>query len=266
MAGETILLFSTHLDQSLDNKEKVIKVKSPESFHRREYKNDQQSKALKDIDASIQMEIKRSKSQLDKLKEQRKQLLNATKEEITLARKKWEQEKKSYIEQATEEGYNAGFELGKKNSMEKYEQLIEHGNELTESAIVGYHSMVEKSEQKIIDIAIHTAEKIIKQEVNKEPEIFLSIVKEAIKETKSQSTISIYLHPKNYTNILKQKKELANVLDGETKVLIFIDQEIEEDGCMINHAFGQIDASIHTQLDQIHHVLNEIYTESINHG
>src|SRR5699024_5672672 len=147
-------------------------------------------------------------------------------------------------------------------SMNEYKKKINESNSIIKSAQEDYYSVVEQSEQKMVDLAIHTATKIIKQTISSDPKSFLPIVKEALKEIKDQPSVSIYLHPNNYTHVLKEKNELNEVLDGDTKVEIYIDQHMSENGCLIKHTFGQIDASVHTQLAQIHNVLNDISMEN----
>lgn len=213
--------------------------------------------------ATMEEEILHAEKQLEDLQQQKEQLLKEIAEEIAREKENWQIEKASYIDQANKEGYKAGFALGKEESFAEYKEKINQANLIIKSAQEEFYSVVEQSEQKIIDLAIHTAEKIINKEISNHPKSFLSIVTKAMEEIKDQPSVSIYLHPNNYEFVFKEKNELREVLDGDTNVEIYIDQQINENGCLIKHSFGEIDASVDTQLDKIHDVLTEISMENI---
>ena len=112
-----------------------------------------------------------------------------------------------------------------------------------------------------MELAVHVAEKILKVQLNDEPKSFLPIVLSAIETIKDQSMVSIYLHPNNYEEVIQQKDELIRSLDGDTKVSIYIDHKLKEHACVIEHPFGQIDASIDTQLQQLRKALLDVAME-----
>lgn len=256
----TISLFDHSSTTISNNKnEKIIKVKPideilPKQTNEREqFVKEQQN-----------MEYKRDQLQkeLERLKQEKQQLIEKTAKEIEDQKNKWEQEKQQWIEKAEKEGFKAGFERGKKESIEKYETMIHEANKLIELASKDYHKTLETSEEVIVQLAIKTAEKIINKQIDDHPERFLSIVQAAIEEIKDQSTVSIYLHPTNYEFVLSQKHVLSQAVEGDTKISIYIDPKLNANDCLIVHPFGQIDASVDTQLQQIEKALEEVALES----
>ncbi|WP_165769089.1 flagellar assembly protein FliH [Virgibacillus profundi] len=210
----------------------------------------------------IQNELQIAKNELQSLIQQKEKLLNETKKEIEVEKENWSKEKQLYIEKAKEEGHTAGIALGKEESLKQYEELLTKANSITDLVIKDYHSTIEKSENTILNLSIHTAEKIIKEKLETDPSSFLRIVKAAIKEITDQSVISIYLHPEKYEFVLKQKDELLHILENDTKLSIYMNDELDENSCLIQHPFGQIDAGIDTQLEEIRTVLHEIAMEN----
>lgn len=241
--------------------QKLIKIK-PIELIRKDSNHPQEEVTPDDEDTTIQTELQTAHETLQNLKEQQSRLIKETEAEIATEKANWETEKQTYVEQAKEEGYQAGYADGKQESMNEYALLLEKANEIIKAAKTDYHKTLEQSDGIILDIAIHTAEKIIKQRLSQKPESFLPIVTEAIKEIKDQSDITIYLHPANYTFVLEQKDELAHVLDDEKDISIYIDENVAEGNCLIEHAFGQVDASIDTQLQQVRKCLHELKMEN----
>lgn len=258
-----ILLSKNYPDSIKYKNSKVIKIKPLQAI-KQQHNPKSNVKNMEDEQIAVETKLNNAQSELIKLQKEQAQLLQDTREQINIEKKNWEQERASYIEQANQEGYKAGFSLGEKEGAAKYEELINVVNGITESAKTEYYSVIEQSEGKILDIAVHIAEEILQQKINENSDSFLSIVKKAIEEIKDSSNILIYLHPKNYTAILQQKTELEQILNGDSNLSIYIDQSIAEDSCIIKHPFGQIDASVHTQLKQIHQAINDVYMESKN--
>lgn len=70
------------------------------------------------------------------------------------------------------------------------------------------------------------------------------------------------MHPNNYKLVTQQKKELDLFVDRDIKVSVYINETLTENSCLIEHQFGQLDASIDTQLHEIRKVLQEINVEN----
>lgn len=241
-------------------KGKVIQIKSIQP-NKIEHENINGSLSLEDEKITIEKELQNIEAELVRLKEEKEKLLQATRQKIINEKENWIKEKELLIKEGYQEGYDLGFIEGKQASEEKYNKLITQINDLVDVTTKDYHTTLEQSEHIIVDLAIKTSEKIIKDKIVEDSKVFLEIVTEAIKEIKDQSIISIYLHPNNYELLMKQKEELVNALDGDTKLSIYVDQKMVENECLIEHPFGQIDASIDTQLQQIREVLHQVTME-----
>lgn len=259
MVGVTISLSNDQPFQT-NYQQRLIKIKPIE----------QKKNSHKDIDSNLSMnkenslvysEVENVRMELNQLQEQREQMLQSTIQEIKAKKENWEDEKKIYIEQAYEDGFQKGFQQGEKEGEEQYTKKIEQINRLVDTTTKDYHKIIEQSDQVIVDLSIHTAEKIIKEKLEEQPNRYLNIVTAAVQEIKDQSIISIFSHPNNYELLVKQKKELMNAVNGDTDISIYIDKNMTENECLIKHQFGQIDASIDTQLEKIRESLYQVGTE-----
>lgn len=247
MVGETILLSNAQHKKLI--KLKPIEINSPKI-------------SLVEKKEDTISELEAARAELAVIRKQQSELLTETTSKIDKARKDWEQERLQYVEQAKTEGYHAGYEIGKQESTDKYSKLLEKGNAVAEAALTDYHATIEQSEETILELAIRVAEKIICQQLTSNKAVFLPIVAEAIQEIKDQSVITIYLHPDNYQSVLNEKEELARLLDADTKLTIYTKADLAVNDCVIEHPFGQIDASIDTQLEQIRVVLQQLAMEN----
>ncbi|WP_170138843.1 flagellar assembly protein FliH [Oceanobacillus chungangensis] len=241
--------------QSLDSNRRIIEIK-PIELRRDEQQNRQ---LIKEEDvATIHTEVQKANAELAELNDKKESLLEATKVEIENEKSAWKLERLKWIESAKEEGYSAGFELGKSEIRIEYQEILNKANAIVETTTKDYHATLEKSEEMIAQLAVKVAEKIIKSTITGNPDTFLELVKAAIKEIEDRSTISIFLHPMNYETVFEQKQELVNLLENESKLSLYVREDLSENACIIEHPFGRVDAGIDTQLNEIRNVLLEL--------
>src|SRR5699024_12514814 len=112
-------------------------------------------------------------------------------------------------------------------------------------------------EELIVHLEVRSAEKIIKQHLSPQPQSFVEILKAVINELKHHAILLIFLHPNNYDSALNQKDELRQLIDTETRLAIYVKDDLKDNGCVIEYPYGQIDASVDTQLEQIRAALQE---------
>lgn len=213
---------------------------------------------LREEAAKTREVVDKYKAEIEQLEKQRRELKEQTEQEIEKKKQEWEAEKKTWIEQAREEGYQAGFTSGEKDAREKYKEYVSQANSLVTAAQKDYEKTVAASDEAIVQLAMQAAEKIIVQQIDVEPGAFLNIIKAAIKEIDNQSEVAIYVHPGNYEFVLQQKDELKRILEDNLKLFIYANENLKDNACLINHPFGQIDASVDSQLEEIRTSLLEV--------
>ncbi|WP_205135538.1 flagellar assembly protein FliH [Virgibacillus halotolerans] len=246
----------SNLNEQPMKEKKQIKIKAIDLSKKNTAPSDQ------NVGQKSEHELEEARNELETILSERDILIQETKEKVEQEKQQWESQKKQWIEAAKAEGFQAGFSQGKDEGLQEYQQLLHQANDLTTAALKDYHATVEKSSEEIINLAIHTAGKVLDKQLTVDPNTFLTIVKSAIKEIKDQPIISIYLHPSNYQVVLQQKEEIALLLENEAKLAIYTRENIAENSCLIEHPFGQIDASVDTQLQQIRNALHTIATEN----
>lgn len=241
--------------------QKQIKIK-PIEFKRKSQTELNSSEVLEDEMIAKRIKLEEMQHEFDRIKQQSETLLSDTQKKIVQEKEKWEEEKQQLIAEAKEVGHQEGFAAGEKESLNQYAELLKKANDVVHSATTDYHDVLESSEEVILQLAIQSAEKIIQRVLEEKPEVFIDIVKTAIKDIKEQSIISIYVHPDNYELVLSQKDELSRLLDSESKLTILVKDNLKSNHCLIEHPFGQIDASIDTQLEQLRALLHEVNMEN----
>ncbi|WP_404452618.1 flagellar assembly protein FliH [Virgibacillus necropolis] len=252
---------NSYQQHSNNNNQKQIKIR-PIEFPKKKSNDSHATDTIEEQLIAKQSRLEEMNKELELIKQQSEKLVMDTQEMIELEKKKWDEEKLKLIAEAKELGHKEGFSSGEEESMNQYAELLSKTNEIVNSATEDYHATLESSEDIILKLAIQSAEKIIQNKLDEKPETFIHIVKSAIKDIKEQSIISIYLHPDNYQLVLSQKDELSRLLESDSKLTIHVRDSMKVNSCLIEHPFGQIDASIDTQLKQLRALLHEVNMEN----
>jgi flagellar assembly protein FliH len=168
--------------------------------------------------------------------------------------------------QGYEEGQREGFENGYKEGIDaaaqemqtklqsaiaKAEQILSIAEQQAKDIVVG-------AERQIIDISMAMVSKILAREVEENPMVVLPIVTAALKKVRDQEQIEIRINPEEYHLLLQARKDLQMVLGREQALQIVADQTIAAGGCIIDTAYGSVDARIDTQFDTLRKALAEI--------
>ncbi len=238
---------------------RVIQIKTAEFFAEKQLNTDASAEETLD---GLMEKIADAKAKLEEIKQEQYRIIEEGKARIIEEKQQWQEEKIRLVEEAKKEGYQAGFQLGKEESRKEYERLLTQANEIVEKAQADYYRTVAKHEDTILHLATGIAEKILKKKLSEDPAHFLPLVQSALKEMREQGVVKIYVHPSKYKAVLENKEELQELLEHDAKLSIYIKEDLSEDGCLIEHPFGRLDAGVDTQLDQIREMLEQLQQEN----
>ncbi|RYM07184.1 flagellar assembly protein FliH [Sporolactobacillus sp. THM7-7] len=167
-------------------------------------------------------------------------------EEEAAARRKREQA----FKEKEKQGYIAGVKKGKEEAKKEYQRKISAANQLMDQARAAYKDYLKQAEPDILNLSIHIAEKIIGRSLTNDEDMWLSLVKKAVKEAKDQETIKITVSPYRFET-LNRRRALLESAAQDAKIIIYADGDLSENDCMIETAFGRIEASVDAQLSVI---------------
>lgn len=254
--GETISLSDSYGREN--PKQKLIKIRPVEQLRKVPKSEPEHLEKKQEV---IQQNVKAMQKKIEEITQKKQIIIEQTNQMIIEEKKNWQEEKNQWIEDAKQEGYAAGLKQGRIDGYEEYKAKLEQANHLIDAATNQYHSIIEKSDEAILQLAVNVAGKILNKQITEEASTFMEIVKGAIKEIKDQSVVTINLHPSNYDLVAQHREELVRLLEEDTILTIYIDETLRENACLIEHPFGQINASVDTQLIKIREVLQDYLME-----
>lgn len=111
-------------------------------------------------------------------------------------------------------------------------------------------------ETSATQLACAIAAKIIRREVQSQPDIALQWVQEALQMAAGAAEITLRLHPTDFETMGQQVQQLTDVFRHVGTANVVPDPSVTLCGCRVETEFGVVDQQIETQLDRLQQELS----------
>ncbi|MCS6777755.1 MAG: FliH/SctL family protein [Chloroherpetonaceae bacterium] len=187
----------------------------------------------------------------------------------TIVQQAMEQAEK-ILQEAQQSGYQAGYAQGYAEGEAAARQLLTQQADTERVAlreeIAAFIAHIEAQRRKIwqelepqiIGLVFDLARKVIKQEVEVNRDVALSMVRNALRRVADSTSLRIRVHQEDLETVRAARQELLTLLDGVPHVEIVADRRVGPGGCIVETECGNIDARIETQMDTIADVLQQM--------
>jgi flagellar assembly protein FliH len=111
--------------------------------------------------------------------------------------------------------------------------------------------MMRKTERELVRLAVAMAERIVRREVDEDPELLAGMARTAIDRLGQDVAATIHLNPQDYEAMMAARQGAA----FEGAVQVVADPLVGRGGCLVKSPFGTVDAGIDTQVREMSHAL-----------
>lgn len=160
------------------------------------------------------------------------------------------------MEEIRRNSYQKGFEEGSQKERKKLAEIMAILKKIVKDMEVKEEAMFNEMKGKMVEIAIATAKKIIKKEIEEDSETIVRVVREALKRVGQAQKITIKVNPQDWMKLKEVQPELLSSSLRKGSVYIEKDEAIARGGALVETDKGIIDARIERQLDEIDKVLS----------
>jgi len=158
-------------------------------------------------------------------------------------------------QQLEKEGFQKGFAEGKRSGTEAAEQQLSHVVAAFEKHVHEIEnvkkSFYEQHQTVLTDLALKVAKKVIHQELKVHNDVVLGIMKSAISTAIDREKLKIRVNPADMDQCIKSKPDIIKQIDGIKQIVFSPDESITRGGVIVEYAFGEIDARIEQQFEEI---------------
>lgn len=218
----------------------------------------QKKMSIKDVYAERERLISQAMVEIEQHKQEFEQYRQEQLEKLEQAKQLWEEEKLLLEQNAYDVGFQKGYEEGMKKAQADMEHSLKIANEVVEASRLNAQKYIEEQEQVILEIALTAAERIIGTALEKDENVYLSIIKRGLKEAREMKEIKLYVPPTYHPLVTQNRDELVGMFPTDVPFLIFVDEDLNQTDGYIETNHGRIVVSIDEQLNVLRIKLNEI--------
>ena len=157
-------------------------------------------------------------------------------------------------EEAKQKGYNDGLEAAR----ELYEEIIRDVEAVKESAMEEHDKVLAGMETEIIGMVMEIAKKVIGEELELNKENMIFLVKQTLEKCSNKNNVILKVSSNEYEYIIENKNNLLSLLEGMSDIEIKQDLSLKAGACVIETAYGNVDAGAQTRLRKIEEAFMEI--------
>lgn len=169
---------------------------------------------------------------------------------------------RNLVSRAHEESENikrSAFEEGYRMGMEKAQADFEHFRSELSNFMNAKKDVFEYIAPDILEISVNIAKKIIKREMETDPQIIIETIIDVLKTvSKNEPKITIRVRPQSVQFVKDVIPNLSYQYGIDAKISVVADPSVEEGGCVLETNNGIVDASVDTQLEIIKKALEGI--------
>lgn len=111
-------------------------------------------------------------------------------------------------------------------------------------------------EQNVVRLAVAIAERVVRRELSRQPDITLDLIREALELAAGSGRITLHISPQDQAALRDRITQLTARLAQLAPADIVADAAIAPGGCRVTTEFGEIDQQIASQLSRIEEELN----------
>jgi len=167
-----------------------------------------------------------------------------------------------FIEQ---EAYEKGFAQGEKDGLELGEKKGVKVIENIESILIELSRLKKEVpkqyEKEILDLTFAIAKKIIHREIATDESAIKDTILNALHFAVEKSKIILRVNPEDFDYVEKLRAQFFAEVKDLKSISMTSDPSITRGGCFLETPYGDIDASVETQLEEVYQSIEEAFDE-----
>ena len=167
------------------------------------------------------------------------------------------------LEAGRKEGYEAGYKEGLKQGAEDGSMLSQALDELVNKFTAEKDRLVERARVDLMRLALAVARRIVRREIDLDPDIAQRAVQEAIDLVANRTDVVVRLHADDLNTLEHFRRSLvqqaSGAADGERpagdRVRLVADESVARGGCVLTTTDGEVDMQVESQLASLERFL-----------
>jgi flagellar assembly protein FliH len=219
-------------------------------------------KIVKDAEAAAFEEVRRKTNQAQKLRQEAedeaaKIVSDAEKRVAELeatAQARLEAAEREAAKKGREEGREEGYKEGKA----EVDRLVDRLHTILERAMDKRAAILEEAEAQVVELVLLVAKKVVKVISENQKSVVVQNIAQALRKLKTKSDVVIRVNLADLELSTEHVKDFVQIAENAKKITVIEDTTVDKGGCVIETDFGEIDARISSQLNELEEKILEV--------
>ena len=206
----------------------------------------------------VQKKTEDSRREKQEAEQESERVKREAQDEADRMRQEAENEVSKIRDDAYNEGYNAGHEAGFNSGKPEVERLVEQLHHIIDRTLEKRGEIIEESETQLINLVLMITKKVVKVISENQKNVVINNVIQALRKLKSRGEVLIKVNLEDVELTTEHVKDFMRMVDNVQSVTVVEDSTVDKGGCIIETDFGEIDARISSQLQEIEEKIIEL--------
>ncbi len=206
----------------------------------------------------VQKKTEDSRREKQEAEQEAERVKQQAQQEADHMRQEAENEVSKIRQDAYDEGYKAGHEEGFNTGKPEVERLVEQLHHIIDRTLEKRAEIIEESETQLINLVLMITKKVVKVISENQKNVVINNVIQALRKLKSRGEVLIKVNLDDVELTTDHVKDFMRMVDNVQSVTVVEDSTVDKGGCIIETDFGEIDARISSQLQEIEEKIIEL--------
>jgi flagellar assembly protein FliH len=148
-------------------------------------------------------------------------------------------------------GYKEGNETGYHEGQQEVERLVEQLHKVISSAVERRNEIIDETETQLISLVLQISQKVIKVISENQKNVVVNNVIQALRKLKTRNDVIVRVNLDDVDIASERIKDFMRMVENVKSITVVEDSSVDKGGCIIETDFGEIDARIASQLNEI---------------
>ncbi|PIE98109.1 MAG: flagellar assembly protein FliH [Treponema sp.] len=224
--------------------------------------NAEAEKIIKDAEKVAFNEVKRQTDEAQiinqKADDEAKRIIADAHEQANRIIASAEGEKQEKLKSAYSDGFEKGRADGYKEGELEVQRLIDRMHVILNKTMDRREEILSETEQQIVDLVLLMTRKVVKVISENQRNVVVSNIVHALRKVKGRGDVIIRVNLTDVALTTEHTKNFLSATESVKNITVVEDSTVDPGGCIIETDFGEIDARIGTQLNELEQKILEI--------
>jgi flagellar assembly protein FliH len=162
-----------------------------------------------------------------------------------------QRERENIYSISAEQGYNEGHNAGYTEGTNQASNIIQQAAELKLMLDERRNQMYKEAEAELMEMVLDISKKIIGDELTQNPDVILSLIRQAIAKCAFKEKLVIRVSEQDYDYVKDNRDRIIMLAEGINDLEIYCDKALAKGSCIVETSSGEINSGVNVQFNEI---------------